>query len=385
MFDFPSSPSIGATYTPIAGKSTYTWDGEKWGTGGTPAPFADAPTDGRIYGRKNTAWASAAPFDAMQYSSLLMNGGFEVNAWNWVNGVSTQQAVDCWVFAKVGAAGVTASIQAGGPPGFSKYMAITVNAPSAVLGGGDSISLYQNIEGMSLRRLSWGTINALPLSLGFWSCHDTAGLYGGIVSAGDGTTAQACPFAYNQNVGGQWEYKSATIPANPTIAPPFTNDSRATVNFALNSAALAAPLVWGALGVGGPTGMINGAAAAQSFRLAGVFAIPGAESPPAEKSPLLIRPQSEEALRCMRYIRRYESVLVNGYNVTGAPVYNTLQLDPPMRVAPGVSAIGTQSFLNASALVANIITPSIFRLGISIGATGYGYCDAQYINLDARM
>ena len=61
-FNFPSSPSIGQTFPvpPLPNVPVYTWDGEKWTMPGTPS-------------------VPSAPYDAMAYSGMQINGGMEVS------------------------------------------------------------------------------------------------------------------------------------------------------------------------------------------------------------------------------------------------------------------------------------------------------------------
>jgi hypothetical protein len=50
MLDFPSSPSVSQKYpaSPIAGVPTYTWDGEKWTTVGSPPATQPIYADGSV-------------------------------------------------------------------------------------------------------------------------------------------------------------------------------------------------------------------------------------------------------------------------------------------------------------------------------------------------
>jgi hypothetical protein len=45
-FNFPGGPSVGQEFT--SGGATYVWNGYGWAT-----KSSDAPSDGKLYGRKN--------------------------------------------------------------------------------------------------------------------------------------------------------------------------------------------------------------------------------------------------------------------------------------------------------------------------------------------
>jgi len=67
--DFPPSPTVGQLYPdpPVTGQPTYKWDGAQWlayrasGTPGLTVP--------------------AAPFDALAYNGMQVNGSMEVRIW----------------------------------------------------------------------------------------------------------------------------------------------------------------------------------------------------------------------------------------------------------------------------------------------------------------
>ena len=98
--DFPASPSVGQKYpaSPLAGIPTYTWDGEKWTTQGgsivsaspgTLLPLMNAKpalvgvsTNFSREDHVHPVDTSRAPFDAMAYSGLQINGAMEVSQEN---------------------------------------------------------------------------------------------------------------------------------------------------------------------------------------------------------------------------------------------------------------------------------------------------------------
>jgi hypothetical protein len=59
MFDFPASPSLGQTYSPVSGL-TYTWDGAKWVTSGWALPYMPSMPGGRLTPTTGTPIPSAA-------------------------------------------------------------------------------------------------------------------------------------------------------------------------------------------------------------------------------------------------------------------------------------------------------------------------------------
>lgn len=71
--DFPNNPNVNDRFPepPISGIPTWIWDGQKWrpinvGGGGG---IAEAPTDGELYARKNSAWEEIHVFDMPQFEA----------------------------------------------------------------------------------------------------------------------------------------------------------------------------------------------------------------------------------------------------------------------------------------------------------------------------
>jgi len=78
VLDFPNTPQIDDLFPDPAlpGVPQWRWDGQKWINHGISG--ADAPIDGRLYGRLNGAWAEALPI-----TGGTVTGNFDVltNAW----------------------------------------------------------------------------------------------------------------------------------------------------------------------------------------------------------------------------------------------------------------------------------------------------------------
>lgn len=69
MFDFPAGPNVGQVFTPSGGP-TFIWNGTGWKVAGG-ATFADAPSDGVLYGRKNALWSAIPALATVVESSYV--------------------------------------------------------------------------------------------------------------------------------------------------------------------------------------------------------------------------------------------------------------------------------------------------------------------------
>ena len=402
MLDFPSSSlSVGQKYpvTPIAGIPQYTWDGEKWTTVGsgsaTTAPPASAlplmdatpavvgvttkyaredhvhPTDSSMLQKSAnlsdvanvvTARQSiyAAPFDAMAYSGMQINGSTDVSQERGYNNPVTvgnnTYFCDGWMASKNGStmAG-SAQCYAGsvGAP-FQNSAVIGISAAQATILSGDFFLVSQPFEGYRIQRLMWGTPYAQPLTLGFWTVHHRTGIYSGSIRNADGS--RSCAFTYSQIASDIAEYKTVTIPGCLDGTWPIGNAASMSVTFAIAAGAtFTAPSagVWysGLNYLAGP-GQINGVAATtDAFRITGVVILPGIEAPSAARSALIMRPYDQELVTCKRYWQKSYGAAVapgtvdnsgmvvfyiDGLSSATHSLFNTVNLGTSMRAAPTV-------------------------------------------------
>lgn len=259
----------------------------------------------------------AAPFDAMAYSGMQINGSMEVSQ---EKGYITQTTVtgfvcDGWLIEVVGAMVPWANCanSPGTFVGLPNYLSVAITTAQPSLGAGDAISVSQKIEGYRIARLGWGAANAQPITIGFWTKHHRTGLYTGTIRNGGGTRGYA--FSYNHAVADVAQYNTVTIPGCIDGTWPVDNSASMRLTFAIGcGSTYTAPSLntWLPSGyIAGP-GQINGVAATSDFfRITGVVVLPGIEAPSSERSPLIMRPFDQELLLCMRYWQRFPSMIIN--------------------------------------------------------------------------
>lgn len=363
----------GDDYLNAANGDVYTRAAGSWGApvGNIRGPqgpagpgIAEAPTDGFTYGRVNGAWAkalplgasneatrasiSAAPFDAIGYFGMQVNGGHEVTQERIAgNGMpSNGYFCDGWQVARAGtSAGYAFSagqIVGGIPASMASYPTVA----QAAMGAADYLTFYQFIEGNRIARLNWGTAGAQPLTLCFWSAHFRTGTYTGVVK--NGAQNRTCAFTYNHAASDVAQFNVVTILGDTAGTWPKDNSIGMVVMFAMAcGSTYSAPVAnaWlGANYVAGP-GQVNGIAAMTDyFRIGGVAILPGIEAPPATRSPFITRPFDQELAICQRYYEKSFPYLtapiagVGSFNgafefnqVSGAGVVSVLATVPLVR------------------------------------------------------
>jgi hypothetical protein len=336
----------------------------------------------------------AAPFDAMAYSGMQINGSMEVNQAGGV-AANGNYVVDGWVLAFSGTMVAAATQYAWGFGGYPNIAGVTITTAQASLGANDSTQFIQRIEGWRIARLQWGSANAQSLMVGFWSAHARTGVY--TVSIRNGAADRSCAISYTHNVANVSQFNVVTFPGCTDGTWPTDNTKGMTISFAMAvGASLIAPAagVWysGVNYLGAP-GQINGVAATtDTLRITGVVVLPGIEAPSAARAPLIMRPYDQELLTCQRYWQKFgganvQEFYVYGYQLAGNPLVSTYPLRAIMRSNPTISAVGTFTVGNVSS-GAQTASREAFVYSITPNATGqmYAYNNANsYFMLDARL
>jgi len=277
------------------------------GPKGDPGAVPEAPTDGKIYGRRSSAWneisgGTAAGLDALAYNGMQINGSFEINQ----VGVMPRP-VDGWLFSTAGTMVLSAGQTFGQLfPGLPYNFQALVSAAQASLATGDYVSLYQVIEGYRVARLAWGGVNAKPMTIGFWSKHVRPGLYSVGVRNGNATLSYVT--TYTQNVADIAQFNVVTIPGCPNGVWPIDNTGGLLITFTMASGSTyTAPTVntWHPGNYFAAPGQVNAVASTSDiFRIGGVVVLPDAVALTPTQSPLIMRPRSQELELCKRYLEQ---------------------------------------------------------------------------------
>ena len=252
----------------------------------------------------------AAPLDALAYSGMQLNGSMDVSQFYGNSGqaiTASQYILDNW-FAYLSGTGryTAAQTPVAFFPGFLNHLQATVTTAQAALGAGDYFHYQQIIEGYRVGRLAWGTANAQPITIGFWTAHHRTGTYS--VSVRNGATNRSYTTTYTQNVADAPEYKTLTIPGDTAGAWAGDNTAGMNVTFSFGTGAtFTAPAAnaWQAGNYYAAPGQVNAVAAISDiFRISGLIIIPGNEAPSAARSPFIMRPFPQEIISCLRYYQQ---------------------------------------------------------------------------------
>jgi hypothetical protein len=273
------------------------------------ADFAKKPT---VAG---AAWA--APMDALAYSGLQINGGFEVSQELGSTGFALPSAAknfaDGWLAR--GGGTFVASVQAltsVSIPGFASIARIMVSTGQPSLGATDYADILTRIEGYRISRLAWGTPSAQPITIGFWSNHIPVGTYA--LSVRNGPADRSYVTTYTHSVANVPQYQTITIPGCVDGTWPSDNTIGMTINFTMASSATNISITpslnaWVNGNLTLAATQTNGVAAANNyFRITGLVVLPGLDAPSAARSAFIMRPFDQELVTCQRYYQKSYSV-----------------------------------------------------------------------------
>jgi hypothetical protein len=300
----------------------------------------------------------AAPFDAMAYSGLQVNGSMEISQERGTGITSAIGSYICdgWKFFYSGTMVVNGAIAsaAGWFAGFPSLLYMNLGVAQTTIGAADYTLLQQFIEGYRVARLQWGTANAQPITLCFWSAHHRPGLYSGVVRNGANNRTYA--FTYTQAAADVPQYNVITVPGDTAGTWATDNTVGLVLTFALACGSTnTAPSAnaWLAGSYAAAPGQMNAVAATSDvFRITGVIVLPGNEAPVQTKSPFVMRAYQDELLICKRYF--YNGILpLKGVTGGAQPWAQRMGFPHPvaMRASPTVIIPATISFLDGSQIL----------------------------------
>jgi len=346
---------------------------------------------------------AAAPFDALAYNGMQINGSMDVSqergatAFALSNG-GAHVVVDGW-WMQYNHVPATAAVQAGqiaaGPTGLSNsiFMQSTVGG-NIGSSANDIAHIFQNCEGYRVARLSWGAADAMPITVGFWVWPSITGTLS--VSARNGTRSYVTDVALS--VAGGWQYKTVTIPGDTAGTWAKNNALGITVGFSSRCGTnwQQAAGSWQAGNkFCSPTATNFFATSGNAIYITGVTILPGTQAPTAAQSPLIMRPYDQE----LQLARRYYYKMVTGnyvyaefYGVTGT-YFNWSQQHPvQMRAAPTGAIIGSWNTVNTGVPVIGAVSNEHVVLQSVVSVAGPARCYFQNVadglsglTMDARL
>jgi len=377
------------------------------GTGATNA--ADAATNlGVVTGKtaivytdaeKTQARANiyAAPFNALAYNGMQVNGSMEVSQERGATALvmtsgSAHYAIDGWL-AQYQATGPVFQVQQIYPSTPSGNQILTHLELKATTGGtvgtaaSDIVRIFQHIEGYRLRCLGFGTLPNSSMTIAFWVLATVSGTM--CLAINNGGQNRSYLKEIIISAANTWEYKTVTIALDTTGSWVMDNTKGMTLSFSsLNGSTFRGTADTWQNGFFFSTAATTNFFASSNNRLCitGVTILPGTQAPTAAQSPLIMRPYDQELVTCQRYLELCTGVSILGYmpNV-GSNLSTDYGFKVSKRAAPTISPMGWGAQSGAGTPTTSYIT--IDGLSIFAPCTVAGVMYVQDIRFfaDARL
>jgi hypothetical protein len=251
------------------------------------------------------------------------------------------------------------------PTGFKNSTLLTSTSAYSVTGS-DRLGWQQQIEGLNVSDLAWGTASAAPVTISFWVRSSLTGTMGGSI-ANSGNT-RAYPFSFTINAADTWEYKTITVAGDQSGTWLTTNGIGLNLRFCLGAVASYRNTAgsWVAGDFWGPTGGVNlvGTNGA-TFYITGVQLEKGSTATSFD-----YRPYGTELALCQRYYQKYPDCIISGgYAASGTTTYSLHFLPVELRTSPTWSL---SNFVNSSAgnATINFASSKLVRFAVVTSVTG---------------
>ena len=239
------------------------------------------------------------------FKSRIINGGMTIdqrNAGAAITPTAGVYTLDRWEYAPTQASKLTIQQNAGSlsaanrPAGFINYLGITSTSSYSLLSG-DYFTIRQNIEGLNVADLGWGTANASTVTLSFWVRSSLTGTHSGVIYNTDGTRSYV--FSFTVVSASTWEQKTITIAGDTTGTWLTTNGVGIRVGFNLGTGSTYSGTAgsWSGTLVLAATGSVSVVSTnSATFYITGVQLEKGSTATSFD-----YRPYGTELLLCQRY------------------------------------------------------------------------------------
>jgi len=151
------------------------------------------------------------------FKNRIINGAMVIDQRNAGASVSNTTAaiytLDRWGCYGPSASKFTVQQSSTASAGFINSLLVTSSAATAV-GAGDIYHLFQQVEGLNVSDLGWGTASAQTITLSFQVRSSLTGTFGGSLRNSAGN--RSYPFTYTISAANTWETKSIAIAGDTT-------------------------------------------------------------------------------------------------------------------------------------------------------------------------
>ena len=295
----------------------------------------------------------------------IINGDMRIDQRNAGASVTpaapNQYTVDRWKADISVSSKYSAQQSSTAPTGFVNSLLIT-SLSAYTVGSAERFCMTQNIEGLNVPDLAWGTANAKTITLSFWVRSSLTGTFGGAIS--NSAQNRSYPFTYTISSANTFEQKTITI----------TGDTSGTW---LTTSGIGLRVIWG-LGVGSTLSTTAGAwAAGEYYSATGATSVVGTNGATwyitgaqlevgSVATPFERRDYGRELMMCQRYYYLHVSGTTQAISVgsgfSATRVFGNVSFPVTMRTAPTISASSGSGYYQFyySGTAANFSAPFLY-------------------------
>ena len=170
------------------------------------------------------------------FKNRILNGQMAIDQRNagasvTVSDSTKQYTVDRWSAFETTDGVVTAQQVSDAPTGFINSLKITTTTADSSLSANQRLQFSQDIEGLNVSDLGWGTANAKTITLSFWVKSSLIGTFGG--SLANSAADRSYVFTYSIPTASTWTQISVTIAGDTSGTWLTTNGIGIRVYFGL--------------------------------------------------------------------------------------------------------------------------------------------------------
>ena len=303
------------------------------------------------------------------FKNRIINGAMTVNQ-RATSLTASGYSVDRFAYFASQSSKATVAQSSTAPVGFINSLLVTSSSAYTV-GSSEIFELYQNIEGLNVADLGWGTASASSVTLSFWVRSSLTGTFGGVFTNNGGS--RSYPFTYTISAANTWEQKTITV-AGDTSGTWLTTNS------------IGIQITWG-LGVGSTYSGTAGAWAAGNYASAigatsvvgtngATFYITGVQLEKGSTATSFdYRPYGTELALAQRYYQatnNFSGVGTGGGTINGMVLASTLMRTTPSFGLTGVYSTSDYYSTDQTQLTAGISLLNGTPTGSAISLTGFG-------------
>jgi len=309
------------------------------------------------------------------FKNRIINGDMRIdqrNAGASVNMSAVVYPVDRWAAFEDTDGAMTAQRSTTAPAGFANSIVCTTTTADASLAAAQYARVWQNLEGLNVADLMWGTANAQSISVSFWVRSSLTGTFGGSVA--NSAFNRSYPFVYTISAVDTWEYKTVVIAGDTTGTWLTDNSTGLQLNFGLGVGSTFSGTAgsWAGTGYVSATGATSVVATnGATFYITGVQLEPGTVATPFER-----RSYGQELSLCQRYYQTIQPTVYT-YAAGSSTVYLPVTWQP-MRDTPVAATVSQTLYSNTISVTLVPEGPSGGRFNQATSGAGYGGASGTY-------